>query len=246
MTLKNLLRRNDRTLLTVLGISIGVATIIALGALAAGVQAGYDSFLTGSKADLILSQAEAMDVSLSSINESVGQELSTMSEVAEVSAMMQGMVQTEGVPYFFVFGYPEDSFVLGRFKIIDGVGLDDPEAQRMRGKPLILGASAAEIMDKQPGDSLRLIDSIYRIVGIYETGQTMEDSGALLGLQDTQDLLGKQRQASIFYIAYTRDGIQDLSRRPLAFCFNGGPGSSSVTAFNQKREAPFLVFDVLG
>ena len=34
--------------------------------------------------------------------------------------------------------------------------------------------------------------------------------------------------ASIFYIAYTRDGVTDLSKRPLTFAFNGGPGSSSV------------------
>ena len=34
--------------------------------------------------------------------------------------------------------------------------------------------------------------------------------------------------ASIFYIAYTRNGVADLSRRPLTFSFNGGPGSSSV------------------
>ncbi len=34
--------------------------------------------------------------------------------------------------------------------------------------------------------------------------------------------------ASIFYIAYTRDGIENLARRPLTFAFNGGPGSSSV------------------
>ncbi|MBV9507950.1 MAG: peptidase S10 [Acidobacteriia bacterium] len=34
--------------------------------------------------------------------------------------------------------------------------------------------------------------------------------------------------ASIFYIAYTKDGVTDWSRRPLTFAFNGGPGSSSV------------------
>ena len=34
--------------------------------------------------------------------------------------------------------------------------------------------------------------------------------------------------ASIFYIAYTREGGEDLSRRPITFSFNGGPGSSSV------------------
>jgi len=209
MIFKNLLRRKGRTLLTVLGISIGVAAIVALGALADGIQAGYDSFLTGSKADLVLSQAEAMDVSMSSIDESVGDELLAMSEVAAISPMMQGMAQTEGVPYFFIYGYPADSFALGRYQIVEGVGLDDPEAQRMHGKPLLLGASAAEILDKQTGDSLHLIDSVYRIVGIYETGQTMEDSGALIPLSDAQELLGKQRQANIFYIQLKDPALAD-------------------------------------
>ena len=36
-------------------------------------------------------------------------------------------------------------------------------------------------------------------------------------------------RASVFYIAYTRlEGEQADTRRPVMFCFNGGPGSSSV------------------
>ena len=34
--------------------------------------------------------------------------------------------------------------------------------------------------------------------------------------------------ASIFYIAYTRDGVKEMRGRPVTFSFNGGPGSSSV------------------
>jgi len=34
--------------------------------------------------------------------------------------------------------------------------------------------------------------------------------------------------ASIFYIAYTKNDVPDVSRRPITFAFNGGPGSSSV------------------
>src|SRR5579862_3308859 len=34
--------------------------------------------------------------------------------------------------------------------------------------------------------------------------------------------------ASIFYVAYTLDGVQDVTKRPITFTFNGGPGSSSV------------------
>lgn len=39
---------------------------------------------------------------------------------------------------------------------------------------------------------------------------------------------GEKAKASIFYIAYSLDGIDDPAKRPLTFSFNGGPGSSSI------------------
>jgi carboxypeptidase C (cathepsin A) len=37
-----------------------------------------------------------------------------------------------------------------------------------------------------------------------------------------------KKKADVFYVAYTRSGVTDLSKRPVTFSFNGGPGSSSV------------------
>ncbi len=37
-----------------------------------------------------------------------------------------------------------------------------------------------------------------------------------------------ETEAHIFYMAYTLDGTSDLAKRPLTFCFNGGPGSASL------------------
>jgi carboxypeptidase C (cathepsin A) len=34
--------------------------------------------------------------------------------------------------------------------------------------------------------------------------------------------------ASVFYIAYTKDGVKDATKRPVTFLYNGGPGSSSI------------------
>jgi carboxypeptidase C (cathepsin A) len=34
--------------------------------------------------------------------------------------------------------------------------------------------------------------------------------------------------ASFFYVYYTRDNVADVSRRPLVYSFNGGPGTASV------------------
>lgn len=46
-------------------------------------------------------------------------------------------------------------------------------------------------------------------------------------------------QASLFYVAYTKDGVDDAAERPVTFSFNGGPGSSSVWlhlgAFGPRR-----------
>jgi len=60
-------------------------------------------------------------------------------------------------------------------------------------------------------------------------------SAGTLVLRDEE---GKAK-ASMFFVAYTRDGVQDLSKRPITFAYNGGPGSSSVWlhmgAFGPRR-----------
>lgn len=49
-----------------------------------------------------------------------------------------------------------------------------------------------------------------------------------LVLKEETDKEGEKPKASIFFIAYTLDDVEDTSKRPVTFSFNGGPGSSSV------------------
>lgn len=35
-------------------------------------------------------------------------------------------------------------------------------------------------------------------------------------------------KATMFYVAYTKDGVTDISKRPVSFVYNGGPGSASL------------------
>ena len=46
-------------------------------------------------------------------------------------------------------------------------------------------------------------------------------------------------KATLFHVAYVLEGVEDPSTRPVTFCFNGGPGSSSVWlhlgAFGPRR-----------
>ncbi|HUD48795.1 MAG TPA: peptidase S1 [Candidatus Baltobacteraceae bacterium] len=39
---------------------------------------------------------------------------------------------------------------------------------------------------------------------------------------------GDDPTASMFYVAYTRDGVTNMERRPVTFFYNGGPGSSTI------------------
>ncbi len=39
---------------------------------------------------------------------------------------------------------------------------------------------------------------------------------------------GEKPKASVFFVAYTRNDVEDTAQRPVTFSFNGGPGSSSV------------------
>lgn len=209
MILKNLLRRKGRTLLTILGISIGVAAIIGLGTLAAGLESGYTKMLTGSKSDLVLSQPNSFDVSYSSIDESVQQALEAMPEIAAVSGMLEGFVQAEGSPFFIVFGYPDNSYLLERFQIVSGYSLDSQEAIRSHGKDILLGSAAAEAMKKKIGDTLRIGGSSYHILGIYQSGDAFEDGGAVLPLDEAQELLGKPRQVNLYHIQLRDKDLMD-------------------------------------
>jgi len=63
------------------------------------------------------------------------------------------------------------------------------------------------------------------------TSHSIQVNGKTLAYTATAGTLVLRKEekpwASMFYVAYTRDG-QDAAQRPITFAFNGGPGSSSV------------------
>jgi len=209
ISLRNLLRRRARTILTVVGIAVGVAAVLALTAMARGLDAGYRAMLGGSNADLVISQPNSFDISYSSVDEGLIEALRASPEVSDASGMLQGFVQAEDIPFFFVFGYPEDSFLLERFHLAEGAGFESPEAHSAHGTPILLGSAAAGTLDRGPGDSLHLNDQVFRVIGIYETGSAFEDSGAVARLPDAQSLMGKPRQVSLFYIQLRKPALRD-------------------------------------
>ena len=64
MVFEDLFRRKGHTILTLLGIAIGVAAVVALGAMAEGMRAGYAAMASGSRVDLVLTKKGAMDITM--------------------------------------------------------------------------------------------------------------------------------------------------------------------------------------
>jgi len=198
MIFKNLFRRKGRTILTMAGISIGVAAIVALGAVARGLSAGFSAMTRGSQADLVLSQANAMSALMSSVDETVADQLRTWPEVVDLDGVLLSNALIDNATYLFIFGHDPDGFSITHFRIVEGEGLAD--ARGARGKPLILGRRAAQTLSKQVGDTLRITGSVFRIVGIYETGDGFEDGGAVVPLKEAQTLALQPRRVSMLYI----------------------------------------------
>jgi ABC-type antimicrobial peptide transport system permease subunit len=198
MILKNLFRRKGRTLLTLAGIAIGVAAIVGLGALAKGMRAGYTAMAEGSKADLVLTQTGVMDITMGGVEASVADQLRVWPEVADVDGMLIGSVKAETSVYFFLFGYDPQGFAIDHFRVIEGQPLN--QVRGVRGKPILLGRGAADSLNKGVGDAFHVTGGVFRIVGIYETGDAFEEEGALISLEDARTLLIQPRRYSMLYI----------------------------------------------
>jgi ABC-type antimicrobial peptide transport system permease subunit len=156
--IKNLWRRRTRTLLTALGIGVGVAAVIALSAFGEGMARGFSGVSASSDADLVVSQKDALLIMLGAIDESVGAEIAQIRGVEQVAGSVVGIVQTPESPYFLVSGEDPRSFAVGRYRLIAGRPLS---ARRQ----VLLGKIAAKNFKKSVGDTFQLNDAGYKVVG---------------------------------------------------------------------------------
>ncbi|OUC09814.1 hypothetical protein RY27_00565 [Litorilinea aerophila] len=191
--------------MTVLGIAIGVAAVVALGAMARGIAINYGNAL-GLSNDLLVTQANAYDVVFSNLDEDLGRRIAAIPDVTNVDPGVFTWIAVGDVPYFLIFGYEPNSVAMQHYRIVEGKPV-------MAAKEIAIGRRAADALKKQVGDTLRINGVPYRIVGIYETGQGMEESGGVVTLDDAQEIAQKQRQVSLFQVGVRRGADIELVRQ---------------------------------
>jgi ABC-type antimicrobial peptide transport system permease subunit len=197
MIFANLWRRKTRTFLTALGIAVGVAAVVALSAFGNGLADGFDRMFGTSSADLTVAQKDAAMLMISSLDEGLGDQLRAVPGVEQAVGVVFGVVQMTNAPYFVVMGEDPRGFSIQRYRLIAGGPITGP-------RQLLLGEIAARNFKKAVGETFRLQGGSYRVMGIYQTGVSLEDGGAVMPLDDAQRAFARRDQVSYFALKVRR------------------------------------------
>src|SRR6266545_1963022 len=188
---RNLLRRPARTALTAAGVALGVGLIVALLSLSTGVKKTAEELIHVGRADFGLFQADVSDFSRSLLPESMAERVAAVPGVAQTAKLK--LFASEGS---FVFGLEPDEFVWRRLVLLEG--------HRPRGEEALAGDRSGH----QLGDRLEVAPGRrFRIVGVYHSGDSFEDSGAVLSLRVVQRLAHRPREITTVAVA-VRPGLR--------------------------------------
>jgi ABC-type antimicrobial peptide transport system permease subunit len=121
------------------------------------------------------------------------------------------MVSTPDVPYFIISGLDPKEFGMRHFKIIEGQPLSGS-------RQILMGKTAQRNFHKKIGDYYKVQDVSFKIVGVYETGEGVEENGAVISLKDAQEVFKKPNQVAYYQIQVQQPEmvpavIKELERR---------------------------------
>jgi putative ABC transport system permease protein len=203
MVYKNLWRRKGRTLLTVCGIAIAIAVVVALLAVTDGMIGQIGGMVTGGGADLTLMQAGIADMMFSALDEEAGEAIAAMPEVEWVSGLLLQITPVGPKTFFLVMGADPQQRGIEHFRVTEG--------SRLQGDgEILLGRMASDFFDLGPGDELTIQDRSYCIAGIYETGVSYQDVGAVLPLDEAQRLFRKRNQVGLYQVKVRPEAIGEV------------------------------------
>jgi putative ABC transport system permease protein len=143
---KNLLRRFVRSLLTVVGIAIGVGAVVALASIAWGFQKSWEQAYSSRGTDLIVTKITSRSPLPEPFSQQIQEELLKLPHVQEASGLLTDMVSIEDSPTVMIFGWQTKSFLWEHLKLVTGRWPADEND-----KVVVIGTIAAELLKKTVG-----------------------------------------------------------------------------------------------
>lgn len=200
IAINNLRRRKGKMLFLILGILMGIATVVSLFSLTSAMSAQMNKEMeeAGGKV-LILPQNESMSFSFGGITVASG----VTYDVKEMPSSLVNVLGEKSEELNINFISPKKLYgveVDGRQMLI--VGIDFPQELKLKPwlrvkgnvpqkeREIVLGASLADVLQKSAGDTLVIKDQEFMVTSVLEETGSQED-GIIMGkLIDVQELTG--------------------------------------------------------
>jgi putative ABC transport system permease protein len=211
LALKNIMRNRTRTILTTLGILIGIGAIVALGSIAEGLNASIQSGLqlTAGKITVMDSESSIFGMGGELTLEDVAtiEGLSGVKEVVPMNWHAENIQIFQG-PEWVAVGVPPDKveYLIGEnTKYEEGRPFDSGESEAA-----IIGKTISERYNARVGDMWEIKDKSFEIVGVTEeTGISDIDNSIAVPFDDMQDIIGSDEFQMMYVIP---DNVKDTEK----------------------------------
>ncbi|MDB5384439.1 MAG: hypothetical protein JWM11_85 [Planctomycetaceae bacterium] len=202
---RNLLRRPARTILTVVGIGIAVAVVVALVGVAESLESSFLKLYVDQSVDLVVQRRGGTMQLSKGLTDKLGDQIRAIPGVRGVIGGLMDMVAFEEHGLFMVIvnGWEPDCPVLDRVKILEGRRLQADDRRHV-----MLGRVLAAQLNKHPGDKIELYAQSFEVIGVFESFSIYENGAAFLLMDELQRQMDRPGQLTGYVIQVEPHGEQ--------------------------------------
>lgn len=188
---RGLLRRPVRTGLTLGGIAISIAAVVALVGTARGFDKSWDKGMKARGTDVVISNMGTALVP-KPFDAAVEERVKKLPQVAAASGLLVELISIETADMMMVSAREWGGFTWDNLKVVKGrLPLDGNE------KAAVLGQTAADLLGKKVGDPLQVETAELTVVGIVDGGAWVENGSVIVALPLMQEITGNQGKISV-------------------------------------------------
>ena len=194
---RGLMRRPVRTGLTIVGIAVGIAAVVALVGMSRGFETSWQTGMKSRGTDIVVSNM-GRGLTPKPFSATVVERITPLPHVAETCTLLVDLISVEKADMMIVSARQWGGFSWKNLKIVSG-RLPNDDAERA----VVLGKTAAEVLVKKVGDTLQLETEELAVVGIVDGGAVVENGSVILSLPLLQEITGNQGKINIIDLRVT-------------------------------------------
>ncbi|WP_395746970.1 ABC transporter permease [Prosthecobacter sp.] len=188
---RGLLRRPVRTGLTLGGIAIGIAAVVALVGISKGFEKSWGAGAKERGIDMVVSTLGSA-LTPKPFSMAVRDRIASMPEVAATCSVFVDLTSVENASMMMVSAREWGGFSWNNLKLLSGRMPKDAMEPAV-----VLGQTAAEALKKKIGDPLQLESKELTVVGIVDGGALVENGSVVLSLPLFQQITGNEGKINI-------------------------------------------------